>query len=150
MATAGAVQRSVEANLAGTLNIAAAAASTGVQRLLRAGGLEEYGNGPAPFSEEQRESPISPYSASQVAAAHYWQMLQRHVDVSLVTLRLALVYGPGQSPDFLVPSLIRSCSHRRRLRDDGGEQTRDLLFVDDAADAFVAAATCPHACAARS
>ena len=141
---AGAVQRSVEANLAGTLNIAAAAAATGVQRLLRAGGLEEYGNGPAPFSEEQRESPISPYSASQVAAAHYWQMLQRHVDVSLVTLRLALVYGPGQSPGFLVPSLIRSCLSGEDFEMTAGEQTRDVLFVEDAVGAFVAAATCPH------
>ena len=138
-----ALAASVRVNLTGTLNVVAAAAATGVERLVRAGGLEEYGHGSVPFAEEQREDPVTPYSASQVAAAHYCRMLQRHVDVSILTLRLALVYGPGQSDGFFVPSLVRSALAGDDFEMTGGEQTRDFLFVDDAAVAFVAAASAP-------
>jgi nucleoside-diphosphate-sugar epimerase len=135
-----ALRRSVEANLVGTLSLVLAAAAAGTDAVIRAGGLEEYGLGPVPFAEDQREEPVSPYSASQVAATHYCRMLQRHLAPAIVTLRLALVYGPGQSGGFLVPSLVRACLAGEDFELTGGEQTRDIVFVDDVVQAFLAAA----------
>jgi UDP-glucose 4-epimerase len=139
------VERSVKVNLCGTLTVLRAtleSASPG-RRFVRAGGLEEYGDGPTPYVETQRERPISPYSASQVAATHYCEMLQRGTDVPIVTLRPALVYGPGQSSDFLIPSLIASCLRGEDFEMTAGTQCRDLLYVDDLTDAFVLAAMQP-------
>jgi nucleoside-diphosphate-sugar epimerase len=137
------VERSVEVNLRGTLTVLRAAleSPTPVKRFVRAGGLEEYGSGPTPYVETQRERPISAYSASQVAATHYCEMLQRGSDTGIVTLRPALVYGPGQSADFLIPSLIASCLRGEDFDMTAGTQHRDLLYVDDLIDAFVLAAT---------
>lgn len=108
--------------------------------LVRSGGLEEYGQGPHPYCETQREAPVSPYSAVQVATTHYSQMLQRVLRFPVVTLRLALLYGPAQSASFFIPSLITHCLENRDYAMTTGEQGRDFLFVGDAMAAFVAVA----------
>jgi nucleoside-diphosphate-sugar epimerase len=130
-------------NLEGTLTMVreTVEARHPVAVFVRAGGLEEYGTGATPYVETQREQPISPYSASQVAATHYCEMLQRQTTTPLVTLRPALVYGPAQSTDFLIPSLITSCLHGTDFDMTAGTQYRDLLYIDDLVDAFVRALT---------
>ena len=137
-----AVERSIAVNLMGTLNLVRAAVEVpSVRALVRAGGLAEYGNGPSPFEERQREEPLSPYSASQVASTHFCQMLQRHTEVAIVTLRPALVYGPAQAEDFFIPAVISAALRGEDFPMSSGVQRRDLLFVDDVVDAFVRAAS---------
>jgi len=139
-------ERVARVNFWGTLNIvrAAANASPPPRVLVRAGGLEEYGAGPVPYIESQREMPRSPYSASQVAATHWCQMLQPHLAFTLLTLRPTLVYGPAQSSDFLIPAVIRSLLLRRRFSLTAGLQRRDLLYVDDFVSAALAAGRGEH------
>lgn len=136
------VRESVENNLLGGINLLVALRRAGsVRRAVRAGTLEEYGHGPAPFSEDQREAPVTPYSASQVALTHYWQMLQPALSFEAATVRLALTYGPGQSERFFLPSLIRHCREGRDFDLTSGEQRRDLVFVTDVVEALCRAAT---------
>jgi nucleoside-diphosphate-sugar epimerase len=137
------VERSIRVNLEGTLTMVreTTEARHPVSVFVRAGGLEEYGTGPTPYVETQREQPISPYSASQVAATHYCEMLQRETQIPLVTLRPALVYGPAQSTDFMIPSLITSCLRGTDFDMTAGTQYRDLLYIDDLVEAFVRALT---------
>ena len=137
------VERSIRVNLEGTLAMVRETieARHPVSVFVRAGGLEEYGTGATPYVETQREQPISPYSASQVAATHYCEMLQRETRTPLITLRPALVYGPAQSTDFLIPSLITSCLRGLDFDMTAGTQYRDLLYIDDLVEAFVRALT---------
>lgn len=136
------LDRSVAVNLQGTLNVIKAAREleTPPEALIRTGGLEEYGRGPTPYKELQRERPVSPYSASQVAAAHYCQMLAPRLPFSVVTLRPALIYGPAQSTSFLVPSLITHCLENRDFSMTAGTQGRDFLYVTDLIDAMLSTA----------
>lgn len=139
--TLAGVRESVDVNVLGSLNLVLALSRrASVVRLVRVGGLEEYGRGPAPYVETQRECPISPYSASQVAVTHYLQMLQPVLPFEAVTLRLALTYGPAQSERFLVPALIRHCLEGRDFELTSGEQRRDFIYIDDAIDAMRRAA----------
>jgi len=133
------VYRSIDINLKGTLNLLKAVKSTGAKTrcFIRTSGIEEYGHGSVPFEEGQRERPVSPYSASQVATTHYCQMLQRHLEFPVVTLRLALSYGPSQSTDFFIPSLITHCLNGQDFEMTTGEQRRDLLYVDDVVEALI-------------
>ena len=121
------IARALRVNLDGTLAVLRAVqeASHDVAAVVRAGGLEEYGAGPTPYREGQREAPISPYSASQVAATHFCQMLQPDTAAAIITLRPALVYGPGQGGDFFIPSLIRSCLANVPFDMTSGVQGRD-------------------------
>lgn len=131
--------QSASGNFMGTLNLLEAISETGIplKRLILTGGLEEYGNGPIPFEEGQRENPVSPYSASQVATTHYAQMAHRTMGLPVVILRPALVYGPAQSDDFFIPALIKRCFAGENFEMTSGEQTRDLIFVDDVMEALL-------------
>ncbi|MEO5797931.1 MAG: SDR family NAD(P)-dependent oxidoreductase [Gemmatimonadales bacterium] len=141
-----AIDRAMHVNLFGTLTLLRAAGEPGsqVRQVIRLGGLEEYGTAPTPWSEEMREEPSSPYSASQVAATHACQALQPHLPFSVMTLRPALVYGPGQSRDFLIPALVTTLLRGRRFPMTGGQQHRDLIHVDDLIDAVLAAMRHPE------
>ena len=135
------IDRSVAVNLNGTLNVVRASVESGapVKALIRAGGLEEYGTGPVPYAEAQRERPSSPYSAGQVAATHFCAMLQQHARFAITSLRPALVYGPAQATSFFIPKLIRNCLRGMPFEMTTGEQCRDFLYVDDLVDAFLRA-----------
>lgn len=136
------VDESLEVNLQGTVNLLRAVhrGAPGLRSLVRLGGLEEYGRGRVPYTEDQREMPISPYSASQVAATHFAQMLHHSLGLPVVTLRPALVYGPAQATTFLVPALILACLKGEDFAMTSGEQTRELVYVRDVVGACLRAA----------
>ena len=136
-----AVDRAMRVNLHGTLAMLQGASQHGsrVATLVRIGGLEEYGTAPTPWSEAMREEPSSPYSASQVAATYACQALQPQLPFAVVTLRPALIYGPGQSTDFLIPALITALLRGERFAMTDGRQHRDLLYVDDFVEAALRA-----------
>src|SRR5262249_8963765 len=127
------VGRALEANLKGTLNLleAVGRGNVPIERIVATGGLEEYGAGVSPYEEAQREAPVSPYSASQTATTHFLQMLHRRLRLPVVILRPALVYGPAQAVDFLVPALIVRCLEGGDFEMTAGQQRRDLLYVED-------------------
>jgi nucleoside-diphosphate-sugar epimerase len=57
------VAGSIERNLRASMNLVVAAANARLPELalfVRVGGLEEYGRGPLPYDEAQRERPVSP------------------------------------------------------------------------------------------
>ena len=137
-----ALDRALDVNIMGTIRLIDALRDVeGVEHVIRLGGLEEYGRGPIPFLETQREAPVSPYSASQVAVTHFFSMLQAHVPFALTTLRPALVYGPGQPDTFLIPTLIRAGLAGTPMRVQAGNRGRDLIFIDDLIDAMYRTAT---------
>lgn len=139
------VKESIDRNIRSsiTLFVAANALSPDLALLVRLGGLEEYGQGPVPYVESQREQPVSPYSASQVAVTHYLQMLAPHLSYRALTIRPALIYGPAQSSNFLIPSLIEHCRQGRDFPISSGNQGRDLLYIDDLIDALILALEAP-------
>jgi len=51
--------------------------------------------------------------------------------------RLFFLYGPGERPERVVPSVIRSLLAGEPARCTAGDQIRDFLYAEDAADAFV-------------
>jgi UDP-glucose 4-epimerase len=134
---------SLRVNLEGTLNllVALAARAEGLARIVRTGGMEEYGDGPVPFREDQRERAVSPYSASQVSATQAAHALAEQWGLPLVTVRPSLIYGPGQDPGFFLPSLVRACAEGRDFPMTAGGQTVDFVHVDDVVEALAAAAT---------
>jgi nucleoside-diphosphate-sugar epimerase len=137
-----AIDRSVQINLGGTLNIirACSDAASDVKTLLRAGGLEEYGTARIPFVETDREQPVSAYSASQVATTHFCEALQPVCAPDLVTLRPALVFGPAQASRFFIPQLIESCLDGKDFEMTDGTQRRDFIYIDDVVAGLMAVA----------
>lgn len=114
-----------------------------VGRLVHVGTCEEYGNGPAPFREEQDPAPVSPYSAAKVAATAFVRMLCNSFGLRAVVVRPFLTYGPGQGENQMIPALIRSALAGHDFPMTGGEQTREFNYVQDIVDGMVRAAEAP-------
>jgi UDP-glucose 4-epimerase len=120
-----------------TAVLAAASASKFLPKVLvRAGTLAEYGNGPVPFVESQREKPLNSYAAALTASTHCAQMLQSRLAFPVITARLALTYGPSQDDDFLIPSLVRNCLAGEPTSIARPDNRRDLIYVTDVIEAL--------------
>jgi nucleoside-diphosphate-sugar epimerase len=109
------------------------------QRAVIAGTCAEY-DWRAGYCSEGR-TPLIPNTlygtckASLHAAIEAWA---RGVDLSVAWGHLFFVYGPGQEPPRLVPSVIRSLLRGEDAPCSEGTQIRDFQHVIDAASSFVA------------
>ncbi|MCP4809331.1 MAG: NAD-dependent epimerase/dehydratase family protein [Proteobacteria bacterium] len=104
-------------------------------RIVHVGTCEEYGEGTAPFHEDQAARPVSPYSRAKVEATE--RMLREHGD-RVTVARPFLTYGPGQSGPRLVPSAIRAALSGAIFQTTAGTQTREFNFVEDIARGLLA------------
>jgi UDP-glucose 4-epimerase len=138
-----------DVNLLGTLRILEGARASDVSRVVfAASGGTLYGDpDPAdlPIKESLPHGPLSPYGVSKKAAIDYLVAYRELHNLEFAALALANVYGPRQDPHG--EAGVVSIFAERLLRGQtitiygDGEQTRDFVFVDDAVDAFVRAAT---------
>lgn len=111
--------------------------------IVRGGTIAEYGEGPVPYRETQREKPLTAYATSMTAGTRHLDMLDDKLPFRTITARLALVYGPSQSESFLISSLIRSCLQGSKTLIRHPNDRRDLIYVDDAVDALILLAESP-------
>lgn len=131
----------VDINIKGTMNILRALeeSTCRLNCFINTGTCEEYGDNDVPFLESQRENPVSPYSASKVCATYLCQMMHKTRNIPIITLRPFLTYGPYQTSDMLIPSLILKCLLGEEFEMTRGEQTRDFNYVSDIVEGYVEA-----------
>lgn len=141
------IEPMIDINIKGTLNLLRGIMKEKVtlKCFVNTGSSEEYGNGSAPFSEDQREIPVSPYSASKVATTYFCQMIHKSMGLPILTLRPFLTYGPNQDDDMFVPALIQHCLKKKDFQMTAGDQTREFNYVGDIVNAYLLAATNPNA-----
>ena len=85
------------------------------------------------------KNPESPYGLSKYCAEQYMHLFEKLYGLEWVALRYFNVYGPVQRGDSPYSTAVAAWCHRSRegqaLRSDGdGEQSRDLVHVEDVAD----------------
>jgi UDP-glucose 4-epimerase len=137
------VDECVQTNVAGTVNLLYALEDTGYRRFVYTGTSEIYGGIDVPFREDAAVEPCSPYAASKYAGERFCRMLHRSRGWPIVLLRPFNAYGPGQSPDRVIPEIIVRALEKRDLRMTAGRQTREFNYVEDLVDGFVRAAVTP-------
>jgi UDP-glucose 4-epimerase len=135
----------VAGNVTLALNLLRAASEVGVRRFVHTSSCFEYAAVPAGelMTENSPAVPWSVYGAAKLASVHFARTAALGWKVPLVVLRLFGVYGPGEAPKRLVPYLIDRLRAGEAVDLTPGTQVRDLLFADDAADAFAVAADAP-------
>lgn len=138
-------EEAVAGNVTVVLNLLRLASEVGVRRFVHTGSCFEYAACPTGTSLTERMpvEPWSVYSAAKIAATNLALASARDWSVPLVVLRLFGVYGPGESPRRLLPYLITRLTSGEPAELSPGTQIRDLLFLDDAVNAFVVAAVAP-------
>lgn len=122
-------------NLTSTVHLLLAAQASGCRRVVLTGSLEE------PDPDGQWPVPSSPYAAAKLGAAAYGRMFHALFGLSVVTLRLFMVYGPGQGDlKKLVPYVITSLQRGETPSFTSGARQVDWVFVDDVVHAYLLAA----------
>lgn len=109
--------------------------------VINAGSSSEYGYQDHPPGEDELVRPNSHYAVTKVAATYLCQLAADRDGVRAMTLRLYSVYGPWEEPGRLIPTLVRHALAGGWPPLVGPETARDFVWVEDACDAFVRAAT---------
>lgn len=129
-------------NVGGTLTVLEAARAAGVRRVVFTSSREVYGDVQAlPVSEDTRLNPKNAYGASKAAAEMYCGIFP---GLEVVILRLANVYGPGDS-DRVVPLFVSAALQGRPIVIFGENKILDLVWIEDAVDALWEASQLPVA-----
>jgi nucleoside-diphosphate-sugar epimerase len=123
-----------------SLKLLAAFGAVGGQRAVMVGSCAEYAPSANPCVEAQTPlAPITVYSACKAALGVMLPTFARQYGVaSAAWARVFYLYGPGEQPERLVPSVIRALLRNEAMPCSHGEQVRDFLYSEDAADALVA------------
>jgi nucleoside-diphosphate-sugar epimerase len=134
----GDVEAMLRSNVELVVELVRAAAEVGSVGVVHTGSCFEYAASPAndDLTEDDPLRPFSLYGATKAASVLLAEGLARHLGVALATMRLFGVYGPGESPERLVPCLVQKLREGEPVDLTEGTQVRDLLYVEDAAEAF--------------
>lgn len=113
-----------------------------VRRIVFASSAAVYGeNVSLPAVEVAIASPASPYALQKLHVEDTARLFNKLYGLEFVALRMFNVYGPRQSGSTPYSTVVASWCDKLKsgesLRLDGdGEQSRDLIFIDDVCDAF--------------
>lgn len=134
----------VRTNIDGTLNVLQAAREMGTSRLVHTSTSEVYGSARyVPIDEEHPLQGQSPYSATKIAADKLAESYSLSFGAPVVTVRPFNTFGPRQSARAVIPTIITQCLRGPRVRLGALTPTRDLNFVENTVQGFMAAAQAP-------
>jgi len=132
-----------ETNIEGTWVLLEAARQSGVELVVVASSDKAYGpHEQLPYTEDAALQPVYPYDVSKAAtdliARSFWHTFELPVAVT----RFANLYGGGdRNFSRLIPETVTAVLDGRSpiIRSDGSPE-RDFLYVEDAAQAYLAVA----------
>jgi NAD dependent epimerase/dehydratase len=136
----------VETNIIGTLNVLQAAREMGTERVIHTSTSEVYGTArQVPIPESHPLQGQSPYSASKIGADKLAESFYLSFNVPVVTVRPFNTFGPRQSARAVIPTIITQALAGQTVKLGKLAPTRDLNFVANTVDGFLAAAAAPAA-----
>lgn len=98
-----------------------------------------------PCKEGRDERPLNAYGVSKLFAEQYLRVLGHERGVSSVALRFAALYGEGERASPVLMRFAGLAERREPLTLVGNARQRlDQLYVQDAAEAIIAALERPH------
>lgn len=143
------------ANMAMGLHVVEEARRRDVEKLVQVGTVCSYPkHTPVPFTEDELwngypEETNAPYGVAKKALLTMQQAYREQYGLNAIYLMPVNLYGPGDDFDLesshVIPALIRKCEEARLAGDDEvvcwgtGSASREFLYVDDCAEAVVAA-----------
>ncbi len=136
----------VRTNVEGTLNVLEAARVHGVERVVHTSTSEVYGTAQyTPIDEKHPLQGQSPYSASKIGADKIAESYHRSFDLPVATIRPFNTYGPRQSARAVIPTIVTQALTSPEVRLGALDPVRDLTFVRDTVEGFLAVASSPGA-----
>lgn len=132
----------VDTNIKGTLNVLQAARDANCEKILVTSTSEVYGTAKyVPIDESHPFQGQSPYSATKIGADRIAESFYRSFNMPVTIVRPFNTYGPRQSARAIIPTIITQIlSGADTIKLGNLSPTRDLNYVKDTVEAFVAIA----------
>ena len=139
-------QSYVTTNIQGAINVLQAARDEGVDRVVHTSTSECYGTALyVPIDERHALQGQSPYSASKIGADMIAESYWRSFGLPVAILRPFNTFGPRQSARAVIPTIISQALKGGVIKLGFLSSTRDMNYVENTVDGFLAAATNPAA-----
>lgn len=120
--------------------------AAGLKTLVVAGTCFEYGMQSGCLHEDLPPLPPNPYGIAKNSVREQLQIPTEQTKTDLRWLRLFYLYGQGQAPTSLYAQFCAAVARGdKRFDMSKGEQVRDFMKAEDAANAIAALALAPHA-----
>lgn len=132
----------IKTNIEGTYNILQAARELNARKVIHTSTSEVYGTAQSvPITEDHPINPQSPYSATKASADFLALSFYRSFDLPVAVIRPFNTYGPRQSARAVIPTIITQIlSGKRKIKIGSLHPTRDLTYVKDTVEGFIAVA----------
>lgn len=135
------------ANCGGQLAVLEAVRREGARaKIVFAGSRLQFGRvGELPVGESHPMEPLDVYGIHKLAGEHYHRVYHRVHGLRTTVLRITNPYGPGQPADRRAYGFVNAMVHRAVAGEaltvfGDGRQLRDVIYIDDVIEAFLAAA----------
>lgn len=131
----------VVSNVLGTIHLLEALRFVGTaRRIINVGSIAEYDPDESRIQEYSLLRPADAYGASKASQSLFAHYYARFYKMPIVIIRPSLLYGPYEERRRLVPAAILAHMRNQPLELSSPHPRKDFLFVEDALDAFEAAA----------
>ncbi|MFC1540571.1 GDP-mannose 4,6-dehydratase [Candidatus Margulisiibacteriota bacterium] len=135
----------IETNVMGTYNVLNAARRLKVQKIVHTSTSEVYGTArQVPIPETHPLQGQSPYSASKIGADKIAESFNCAFGLPVATIRPFNTFGPRQSARAVIPTIISQALKGDVIQLGSLHPTRDLTFVKDTVEGFIAVAASPN------
>jgi nucleoside-diphosphate-sugar epimerase len=125
------------ANLTSTMKNLLIGQQAGIDTYLGLGSQAEYGPKLRAIDEDEVCAPTTLYGISKLEAKNVTEALCSHFGVKHNWIRVFSTYGPGDSEDWFIPSLIEKLVRGKIAELTEGNQYWDFLHVTDASAAIL-------------
>jgi UDP-glucose 4-epimerase len=133
----------------GTVNCLDAALNNKAELFINCSSSEAYGTAIyVPMDENHPLNPETPYAAAKVAQDMYVHSYGKTYGLPWITVRPFNMYGPnshwqGFRGELIPKMIVRAMNHKPLTVFGDGQQTRDFIYVEEAARALIEAANNP-------
>lgn len=136
----------IRTNIEGTYNVLESAKNQDLDSILVTSTSETYGTAQfVPIGEHHPSVGQSPYAASKIAADQLAISYHRSFGLPVKIVRPFNTYGPRQSARAVIPTIITQIlNDQREIRLGNLSPTRDLTFVKDTVNGFLAILDSPE------
>lgn len=131
-------------NVNGTHQVLKMAWASGAKKVVFASTAHVYGISPRylPTPEGHPLWLQNTYTLTKILGEQLCQLYYDNHDLSYIALRLYNAYGPGQEQGYFIPDMLQKV-RKGPVTLQGARTTKDFVYIDDVADAFVSALTNP-------
>lgn len=113
-----------------------------IKKFIQFGSSVEYGFAKSPQNENfniKADKLKSTYGKAKFLSSKYLIKMNLLNKFPVIIFRLYLTYGPNQSPNRLIPTVIKNALENNFFDCSDGNQLRDFIYIDDVINAILLA-----------